>query len=189
DANQANEPGASEAWAAVALAGEPGPTGPTGEPGPAGPAGEPGPAGPTGPAGPAGPPGPTGATGPEGPQGVMGPPGPEGPQGPAGPALRRLVDRKGSVDLCPSQHASGNVGDRIEVARLEVPEGRWLVDGRVNLFVPDAAGTFKNTPGCGIYADGVQIAGAFGQSDRWITTLGSPTGWGKLVSTECLPWL
>jgi len=92
------------------------------------------------------------------------------------------------VDLSPSQQPTGNSGDTIEVARLEVPAGTWRVDGRVNLFVPDAAGTFKNTPGCGIYADGVQVAGAFGQSNRWIATVGA-SGWGKFVSTELLPWL
>lgn len=68
----------------VAMAGQPGPTGPGGPPGPTGPQGEPGPQGPTGSQGVVGPTGPQGPQGPTGPAGAQGPAGPAGPQGQPG---------------------------------------------------------------------------------------------------------
>ncbi|MPZ51883.1 MAG: hypothetical protein GEU79_03980 [Acidimicrobiia bacterium] len=170
--------------------GEAGERGPQGDPGPQGPQGPKGdPGGPPGPVGPAGPQGPQGDPGPQGPQGPEGPEGPQGPQGLTGPqglqgepAPEPLVeiDRATSVDLS----GGANAGDHVEVASLELGEGEWTVTGRVNLFVPDTDGSFKNSQGCGIYADGTQIAGAFGSSTIWVST-----GRGKFVSTELRPWL
>lgn len=145
-----------------------GPEEPAGRPGPRGPAGERGPRGPAG------------ERGPRGPAGERGPRGPQGPRGEPAPEPVVEVDRATSVDLS----GGANAGDHVEVASLSLGEGQWEIEGQVQLFVPDPDGEFKNSQGCGIYADEVQVAGAFGSSGRWTFT-----GNGKHVSTDHRPFL
>lgn len=128
-----------------------------------------------------------GPAGPAGPQGPAGPAGPAGPQGPAGSEPVVEVDRATSVDLSPG----ANTGDLIEVASLTLGEGDWVVEGDVQLFVPDPDGLFQNVPGCGIYDDGAQIAGLGGASDLWINGRNTPPGTepGKIFGTSWRPFL
>lgn len=76
----------------------------------------------------------------------------------------------GPVDLSGSDHATGNVGERVTLGTLELDDGEWTVAASVRLFVPDLEGAWKNSQGCGLYADGEQVGGAGGSSSLWTAT-------------------
>lgn len=83
----------------------------------------------------------------------------------------------GPVDLSGSDHATGNVGERVMLGTLDLEDGEWTITASVRLFVPDpdpaandGRGTWKNSQGCGLYADGEQIGGAGGSSSLWTAT-------------------
>lgn len=84
---------------------------------------------------------------------------------PAGATPATFTD-PGPIDLSGSDHPTGNAGEHVELGSVDVPEGDWLIHASVLLFVPDH-GTTKNSQGCGIYVDGVQVGGAGGSSSLW----------------------
>lgn len=97
-----------------------------------------------GPAGPAGPPGVPGSPGAPGPAGPSGPPGPSGPQGPAGIVTPASATPAGSVNMAADVTSS--------IATLAVPERRYVVHAKLNLFTVGA-----DEISCELRADGVPI--------------------------------
>lgn len=89
--------------------------------------------------------------------------------GPAAAQDEVTFTEPGPVDLSGSEHATGNVGERVTLGTLDLDDGEWTVTASVRLFVPDHGDT-KNSQGCGLYADGEQVGGAGGSSSLWTAT-------------------
>jgi hypothetical protein len=70
---------------------------------------------------------------------------------------------------------SPNAGVHEEVGSVNLAPGEWTITAGALLFVADPEGVQKNSQGCGLYADGVQIGGAGGSSSGWTLTTDGKT--------------